>query len=397
MPSGQKRKGRELRDADVGWVSLVPRGANGEPFRVVKSEDGMSIDLAQVFKGAPKAAPAVAFVAIAKGFDIDAAKELIEKNGLETDNVSETETATLFTQGDFNIDLDGDAVQVLKLSDAVAVGVTGVDVQKSFDELNFESTSFQEVLQQHGALPMIYTAKMALGDTLHNILRNGGDQGDTIDLVEKAVDDFKGYVSGVLSAVPDTAFKMDAALVETPVKKADVETAEKSDEETPEDAKTDDASVEDDDVEKGGMGKRKPKKDEDEDAEKGGKSKYKKSDEAGEDDGSETIVDKSEGGEQPSEDADPSALEAMMTSINALAESVNALSDNTTTAIKSVEDKVDAVVGRVEKTETALKGAVPTVLDDAEVAKSDEDLEDEDAGVPDFANLDTAYGNPFRS
>ena len=393
MPSGQKRKARELRDADVGWVSLVPRGANGEPFRVVKSEDGMSIDLAKVFKGAPKAAPAVAFVAIAKGFDLDAAKELIEKSGFSIEDVEDTDNATIFKQNGFDLELDGDRAEMLQLSEAVVVGVVNVDVQKSFDELNFESTSFQEVLQQHGALPMIYTAKMALGDTLHNILRNGGDQGDTIDLVEKAVDDFKGYVSGVLSAVPETAFKMDVALMETPVAKADVETAAKS-EETPEDAKTDDASAEDADVEKGGMGKKKPMKDEDEDAEKGGKSKSKKADEDG-DDGE--AVEKSEGGDEPSDDADQSpALEAMMSSINALAESVNSLSENTTNAIKSVEGKVDEVVGRVEKTETALKGAVPTVLDDAEVAKSEEDDEDEDQ-LPDFATIDTAFGKPFGS
>lgn len=63
---------RQMKDAKVNFISLVTRGANRIPFRVLKSESGESamLDLskmAHIFKNEPAPAKSLGFAAILRG------------------------------------------------------------------------------------------------------------------------------------------------------------------------------------------------------------------------------------------------------------------------------------------------------------------------------------------
>jgi hypothetical protein len=280
-------------------------------------------------------------------------------------------------------------VEILKVSDAVVIGVTGAGVQKMFEDLNFTSTDFKEVIAQSGAMPMIYMAKMALGDTIGNIMRNAGDREESVSLVKSAITDFSSFVEGVLKGVPETAFKMDAELQETPIKKSDLEGegTDAPNTDTSEQVASDEDA---DDVEKGGKGKKKPYKEDDPDGKEAmsGKGKDK---------------DKMDGKAKKSDDDEPqvdaasvsdAALDRLTNLVADLGEQIQKGNKQTSDAMADLNSKVDAVSGRVEKAESALNGTLIGGAEPDEVVKSDDDGDD-DAGFVDFTSIDTSRGNPF--
>jgi hypothetical protein len=374
-----KKKARELVDGDVINISLVGRGANGEPFRVIKSEDQTMIDLGSVFtKKSAAVAPMVAFVAVAKGFDQKAAIEVMQKHDLKTDNVLEQDEATVYLQV-AKADLNMDNILVLKQSDAIAIGVTGSNVQKMFQSFNFQSTAFKDVMSQTGALPMIYTAKMALGDVIQNIMEQAGDRGETVTLVKAAIDDFGAYVTEVLKGVPETAFKMDMAFTGTPVLKMDAaQPAKVEDTEAEGQGDSGAASADDATVEKDGEAKT----DEEIAAEAAAAEVAKAEDE-----------DKDKGNDFAG--AIAAALGPLVEQMTGLTTAVKSTDEKVEKSLKDLGESVTGLATRIEKTETVLNVSVPGAIDREEVVKTE--TKKNDRPVVPFSSLDTAFNRkPFE-
>lgn len=216
MPKRKKVviKARELQDVSVSAISLVKRGANRVPFRIIKSQgdSDMKFDLTSLFlRKDEEVAPQVVGVAIAPDADLDIHKSAMENNGFTVESVIDDEDTggkvLLFVKSD---DFNGDDVGVFKVNDHSAVVVA--DLHKGLQAYP-DSVSFMENMQKTGFYPSYRMALDTLNDTLGNILYSEGDAEVTKSSVEEALNDFSKYVMTVLDAVPDQLFKAESALV----------------------------------------------------------------------------------------------------------------------------------------------------------------------------------------
>jgi hypothetical protein len=209
-----KHRVKELTDADVSHISMVDRGAIREPWRIIKHEGvGTMFDLAKIFKTATAPAAIVA-VAFAKNVDPVAAAAVLDDAGLTHGDAITSDVAQTFL-------IDGadpektEGATVLKINDDVGVVMTGLpeNVRKGYVGYDFESTDFKTVYATNKAPSLIACAMSALQDTIYNCLSNA----DTTEVakgdIESALNDFSNVVLGVVEMVPQTAFKLEAAVV----------------------------------------------------------------------------------------------------------------------------------------------------------------------------------------
>jgi hypothetical protein len=210
-------------DVDVTAISLVKRGANRVPLRVVKKEKSDSdttevekvLNFKDVFGGGQKVqkdeGTALLAVVVEKGVDLEKAKELIEKAGLVTDCAQEQDDATLFVQkGDIAIDLEQDNQIVYKAGDQIACVV---QVDKEFAPFS-GSTDFTKNLQSQGFFPGLRLAADVFTDTVITTMFESADKGEAQSLVDKAVSEFGDHLNGMVDSLPDTVFKLEKLAAE---------------------------------------------------------------------------------------------------------------------------------------------------------------------------------------
>lgn len=194
----------EMYDADVKFISLVKRGANKIPFRIIKSEDGNMIDLGKLFttqKTAEAPAPTIVGFAVAKSDKTEGFIAALKSEGYE------------FTQEDIN---DGGAVltvktadpeniTTVKLNEDVAVMIEGV--KKGFYGYS-DSTDFTEKMSTDGFYSSLYTAMSVLGDTVCSTMYKA-DNGAPVEIITKAFQDAQNYVTSLVTAIPVSCFKLE--------------------------------------------------------------------------------------------------------------------------------------------------------------------------------------------
>lgn len=88
----------ELTNVDVQYVSLVKRGANRIPFRIIKQESSEMIDLSKLFKREKAPENVVRAVLMAKSDFTEAAKSLLHEASLKTDAAVEDGDYVLLKQ-----------------------------------------------------------------------------------------------------------------------------------------------------------------------------------------------------------------------------------------------------------------------------------------------------------
>lgn len=194
----------ELRDADVQFVSLVKRPANRMPFRMTKSEGSGMIDLSRIFKW-ERPQPTVSAILVGKSADLEAAKTRIVAAGFTISDSFEQDSAVIFPQNGVKSPLEG--AVLVKFDENVAVAC--VNVNKEFVPMNMESADFKEMMATEGFWPSVCAASEILEYSIGNAMRKSGTRGDAAAAVGTLIDDFKGYVTGIISAIPAMAFKME--------------------------------------------------------------------------------------------------------------------------------------------------------------------------------------------
>jgi hypothetical protein len=211
----------ELTEAQVSHISLVDRGANREPFRIVKrEEDGQMLDfsngIAGMFRKTDDRAPAIVAVAFAKQFDPKAAAEILGEAGLSFGDPQDTDAANIYPIEGATLEVIEKAI-LFKLNDEIGFAVdfgsaVPERVAKGYVGYDFESTDFKTVVGTNKSLPMINVAMSGLQDVIWNIMSNS----DTVDVakgdIKKAVKDFSGMVMDIVENIPATAFKLEAAV-----------------------------------------------------------------------------------------------------------------------------------------------------------------------------------------
>ena len=324
----QTVKLNKLVDGEVSHVSLVERGANMAPFKIVKSQEGnegMSLDLGKIFLNKKDSAPSVAIVAVSKTADLAAAKARIEKAGLSVDHMEEHDDGVTFKQDQ---EYTGE-VAVLKLDDDLAVGIANPDsIIKMFESFNFESLSFDDVMSQEGVYPSIRLAKSVLSTTLSNILDDADDGQEALTSVKSALGEFSNFVEAVIGGIPDTAFKLDSTVVESTK-------SEDSDDSDSADVKKEDTS---------------------EDVSETEESQKTAESEESEDAGDKEVTDKTDGAEES--DADVGAEDAQKTDESADAGDIGKLvSDAVKSSLDGVVESIGKLSDRIGTVEELAKSA----------------------------------------
>jgi hypothetical protein len=225
-----------LTDVQVNRVSLVRRGANRIPFRLLKGDTDM-LDLSRLFKSDLEASRVTAVV-VRKGAE-EAAKARLEAAGLSAANPEEGDESTIFHQGknpeagDIIVKMDED------------VGVV-VHVAKGFKPYEFQSEGFKQSMKVEGFYPSVTTAFDTLRTVMHRALEKSTSPEDAVGNVAAAIDDFKGYVGKLTSSLPKSAFQLDGlfAPVASSIAKAEGDPEEKDGEEKDGEEETEDSTEE---------------------------------------------------------------------------------------------------------------------------------------------------------
>ncbi|PWT89301.1 MAG: hypothetical protein C5B54_09135 [Acidobacteria bacterium] len=212
-----RAKLRELRDADVRYISLVDRAATRIPFRVLKrnnEETAMGIDLSRVFKqDQPK--PTVIDVVVFAQPDqtlTDQVRQSIATVGFTTDRVRKADEETLVYPQ--QAAPNGSEPVLIRLSDQMVVSVT--NLTPPADGL------FANFVESEGFYPGFSLATKIFHDEWLDRVQKAEQPGDT----KKLLDQYHSYVEQLLT-VPEACFKADGivnALVAEAVQKAETET-----------------------------------------------------------------------------------------------------------------------------------------------------------------------------
>jgi hypothetical protein len=212
-----KTVAKEMKDADVRFISLVARGANRIPFRTIKSEkDSKMLDLTKplrILKGekarkqdTPEVVGVVVFGQADEALMGEVRKTLTE-NGFSTDKVVKNEDGTvLFSAQDITPDVD---TTLIRLSENMAVVVKGFS---PYQEAMSESTDFNEIMAAQGYFQGVRTACEALTDTVGSVLRTSDTPEAAASNLSEALGKFSTYITTLTKGLPVTAFKAESML-----------------------------------------------------------------------------------------------------------------------------------------------------------------------------------------
>jgi hypothetical protein len=343
---------RELSDMDISRISLVKRGANRIPFRIVKSSDGESnmLDLTKLFFAKKDAAvlPAVIAIALAKGADVEAYTKALTEAGFEVDHVNETDDANtlMFTKSDDLADM-----VAYKISDDCVLVIEGITkgIQAWPD-----SNSFVENITKAGFAPSYRIANEILSETVGNIMFSEGDADETKAAVSKALSDFSGYVEAVMSTIPVQAFKAEAAIIT-------VEKGMLNEQVTADSLK---AKAKEDKK----KGKKAPAAEAESTDETETKSETESSETVAETTGDDVVAEKTGDAE-----AETDSNAELVTALAGLTEAVGAIKSSVDSVEEKLSTRMDGLEKQVKKTDEALAGTVHSeeAEDDASPKKAD--------------------------
>lgn len=203
----------KMTDATVSFISLVKRGANRIPFRIVKSDKQESdmIDLGKIFKTtkaeqAP-AGPSVMGLVVAKSEFLGDVKEAVKKAGFSIDFVEEREDGTvIFKQSDEAVELD--KLTIIKMSDDLLV------VMKGFNPYDISKLPFADVVKGQGFFPAVRNATEALQSVIYDAMYSATDAAEAVTKIDAQVAEFSSYLSSLTQQLPQSVFKAEVAVAE---------------------------------------------------------------------------------------------------------------------------------------------------------------------------------------
>lgn len=199
------KKVKQLTDVQVDAISIVKRGANQIPFRILKHDDQEKemINLSGLFSLKKKdVAPAIAQFVLRKGDSTEGMEKALAEAGHTV--VSKVEQDGMVV---LNVH-EGEVVEgtVIKMSEDLAVVVEGI--QKGMMAIP-DSNSFKENVAKGGFFPGLSVATDVLRETIFNIATSEGDQDATITSLKKALTDYSDYVVSLAEQIPQGVFKID--------------------------------------------------------------------------------------------------------------------------------------------------------------------------------------------
>lgn len=205
-----RRSVKEMKDADVQFISLVDRSASRMPFRILKREgDGMGIDLGRLFtsKKSEKAPVSISAIVVMAQKDekvAESVRKAIEAAGFKTDKAQKNEDGSLtYAQGAM-----GENDVLVRLSDEVVAVVKGFQPGGEGDDV----ADFEDSAASNSFYQGVDSALDTLFSKICSALQGAEDEGTAATQVGSQIDGFKKYVVGLVKNLPTAAFKADFAV-----------------------------------------------------------------------------------------------------------------------------------------------------------------------------------------
>jgi len=197
-----KTKLKQLRNADVRYISLVDRAATRIPFRVLKrnKESKMGIDLTKVFKSENTDKPFVsALVVFAQKDDAVTAqiREAMNTHGFKTDKVQKSDDGETLVYA--QQEAKGETM-VVRLSDQMLVTVGGLRTPEGW---------VGEMVEEHGFFPDLKLATSVLHDQMALVAKSDTPQEDA----QAALEHYGSYLQQMF-VLPSNAYALDEAIVD---------------------------------------------------------------------------------------------------------------------------------------------------------------------------------------
>lgn len=218
-----RTKLKQLRDADVRYISLVDRAATRIPFRVLKrdKENKMGIDLTKVFKSENTVKPFVsALVVFAQKDEAvgNQVRDAIKAHGFITDRVQKSDEGETLVYAQADAPKD---VSVVRLSEQTLVSVGGLQTPDGW---------MGDLVKEHGFFPDLKLATAGLHEQMVMVSKSDTPREDA----KATLESYASYLDQIL-VLPAACFKLDEAINDI-VKKCSCEekTVEKTDEKTDE-------------------------------------------------------------------------------------------------------------------------------------------------------------------
>ena len=196
----------KLGDPTVNYISLVSRGANRIPFRIVKHEkqessmiDLASLNLSKLFK-TEKAAesttpqPAIVGFVTMKDENFDLVKKHLKDAGFKISSIAEeADGSVVFKQQDEM----PEEFAVLKMSDALLVLVDNLDAEGAVD-----GTIYESLLKEDSFLPSQTIASQGMTLAMEEISAANEPTAEKVAKMELVTKDYNDYLAKLFSWVP---------------------------------------------------------------------------------------------------------------------------------------------------------------------------------------------------
>lgn len=197
-------KVRELEDVHVSHISLVEKGANRIPFRIIKNEkeDGKMLDISNLFLRKKDTTPQIVGIALEKGNYSEDLITQLKDAGFEGTIDNEAESATLVKAEGFDT---AENVEGVKLENGMVVMVS--HLAKALDR-SYDNT-FAQTVAVDSVLPGVRVATEVFVEKMWDITYESMSKSATTDAISTMFNDFESYVLGLVNAVPEPLFKME--------------------------------------------------------------------------------------------------------------------------------------------------------------------------------------------
>ncbi len=199
-----KLKAHRLDKADVAYLSLVERGANRSPFKVMKTDRSggqAMIDLSRAFKSDGAKQAQIVGYAIQKTDRSETIDAGLKAAGVTVDKVVEFDDGSMVYKQD-DSDLNGKDIVPVRMDDDFVLLVKGFDPYSVGNSMGFD-----EIIKSQGFMPGLSMGMDALGTTIRTALSGADSAEDAVSKIEDALEQFSDYAAKLAGSIPSTAFK----------------------------------------------------------------------------------------------------------------------------------------------------------------------------------------------
>lgn len=202
------RNARRMANPTAQFVSLVERGANQTPIKIVKSDKSgdskMGINLSSLIRVTKSVQQAeVVAVVVANGNTLSPAFAAILGEAVEVKKAADTGE-----QGDIHVikkaalEEENADLRLYELSNEVTLVTKGF---RPYSDDFTENATFSEIMKAR-TLP-IYRIGEVLSDMISDALYMGESKQDSVTSIAAIFDDAKQFVTELVSSLPETVFK----------------------------------------------------------------------------------------------------------------------------------------------------------------------------------------------